>query len=65
MAHILYELFWWPGGIVVGNLIASLMWATPTHLWLHRKLNRHHEAVKQHITQTLEGNKHSDDLHML
>jgi len=43
MKHILYEIFGWPGGIVVGNLLASALWAIPTFLHLHRKLNRHHQ----------------------
>lgn len=48
MLHILYQLFYWPGGIVVGNLIASFLWATPTFIHMHRKLNRH-EALTLHL----------------
>lgn len=39
---ILKELFSWPNGIVVGNLIASALWATPALLHLHRKIDRNH-----------------------
>lgn len=42
MKHILYEMFGWPQGIVVGNLIASALWAAPALVHLHRKLNKHH-----------------------
>jgi hypothetical protein len=27
---------------VIGNLVASLLWALPALIHLHRKLNRHH-----------------------
>lgn len=39
---IIETLFRWPTGIVVGNLIASAMWATPALLHLHRKINKNH-----------------------
>jgi hypothetical protein len=42
MGHVLWELFYWPGGIVVGNLIASALWAGPALVHLHVKLNRQH-----------------------
>ena len=47
MGHIFHELFSWPNGIVVGNLIASALWATPALIHLHRKLDRHHELLKE------------------
>lgn len=52
-AHVLWEMFRWPAGIVVGNLIASLLWAAPALLHLHRKLDRHHaerlaQAARHH-----------------
>ena len=47
MASILITLFAWPNGIVVGNLIASILWAAPALLHLHRKLDRHH---REHLT---------------
>lgn len=45
MGHVLWQLFNWPNGIVVGNLIASLLWAAPAFIHLHRKLNRHHRET--------------------
>lgn len=42
MISFLRTLFAWPDGIVVGNLIASALWATPAMWHLHRKINRHH-----------------------
>lgn len=42
MWHIVTTMFSWPNGIVVGNLLASLLWAAPALLHLHRKLDRHH-----------------------
>lgn len=40
VGHILWELFDWPSGIVVGNLIASFMWAAPTLIHLQRRINK-------------------------
>jgi len=37
--HILWQMFDWPGGNVLGNLIASVMWAVPTWLLILRKLH--------------------------
>lgn len=48
VGHILYEMFSWPQGIVVGNLIASVLWATPALIHLHRKLDRHHREQMRH-----------------
>lgn len=44
MITIVRTLFSWPNGIVVGNLIASALWAVPALLHLDRKLERHHRA---------------------
>jgi hypothetical protein len=44
--HVLGELFGWPDGIVVGNLIASALWAAPALWHLHRKINRNHRELK-------------------
>lgn len=42
MIHILSEMFGWPSGNVLGNLIASAIWAAPALWHLHAKLNRQH-----------------------
>jgi hypothetical protein len=42
IASFLDTLFHWPDGIVVGNLIASALWAVPAFLHLDRKMKRHH-----------------------
>jgi hypothetical protein len=42
MIHLLAVLFGWPNGIVLGNLIASALWAAPALFHLHRKISRHH-----------------------
>jgi hypothetical protein len=47
IAHIASTLFGWPNGIVLGNLLASALWATPALIHLHRKLDRHHRAIRQ------------------
>jgi len=48
VTHVLGEMFAWPNGIVLGNLIASALWAAPALIHLHRKLDRHHRAIIQH-----------------
>lgn len=48
MLRVLWEMFRWPDGIVLGNLIASALWAAPALLHLHRKLDANHaERVTQ------------------
>lgn len=52
---ILGVLFAWPDGIVVGNLIASAMWAAPAMLHLHRRIaagERHAAASRQIAADT-------------
>jgi hypothetical protein len=51
VAAILRTLFAWPGGIVVGNLIASVMWAAPALTHLHIKMNRHHREQGARISE--------------
>lgn len=43
--HFLVTLFRYPDGIVFGNLLASVIWATPTMFTLHKKLDKHHKKV--------------------
>lgn len=50
-------LFHWPDGIVVGNLIASAIWATPTVLHLRKKMNQNHEELKQKMREHHEAMK--------
>jgi hypothetical protein len=45
MIHILYEIFDWPSGIIVGNLLASLVWSSVFE-W---RLRVHHKKIKLHI----------------
>jgi hypothetical protein len=47
--HVIGELFSWPDGIVVGNLIASALWAGPALLHLDRRMRKRHEQLKTHI----------------
>jgi hypothetical protein len=46
-------LFGWPNGIVLGNLLASLIWAVPALIHLHVKLNRHHNEILARKGKTL------------
>ena len=56
VGHFFWILFAWPQGIVVGNLIASVIWATPAFIHLHRRLGRQHaerlaQAARHHHEQ--------------
>lgn len=58
MTRILWEMFNWPAGNVLGNLLASAIWATPALIHLHRKINRHHrEAMTQNHPARTKENK--------
>lgn len=45
MIHILWVMFNWPSGIVVGNLIASVLWASIFE-W---RLKVHHHRIRDSI----------------
>lgn len=47
---LLVILFAWPAGIVVGNLIANLVWLPVQWVGLHLKLASHHGAIHDHLT---------------
>jgi hypothetical protein len=61
MISILKTLFDWPAGIVVGNLLASAMWATPALIHLHRKLDRHHKEHMDALKKGLGNDRVSED----
>ena len=42
---LLIILFGWPAGIVVGNLLANLVWLPVQWVGLHLKLAAHHNAL--------------------
>lgn len=43
--HILWQVFNWPAGIIVGNLLASVVWSSLFE-W---RLTRHHRKSRQHV----------------
>jgi hypothetical protein len=61
MIHILSVLFSWPDGIVVGNLIASALWAVPAVAHLDRLAKRHHrehmELLRRHRAADSQGHE--------
>jgi hypothetical protein len=44
--HVFLTLLAWPDGIILGNLLASLIWGLPAILHLDRLARRHH---KEHM----------------
>lgn len=53
IGHILWELLYWPGGIVVGNLIANVIWESPRLGLMEWRLRKHHgnTAKKEDVEQ--------------
>lgn len=53
--HILWEMFYWPGGNVLGNLIASAFTGAIVYVKLHFKLKEQHRAQMEKLdTQHVE-----------
>jgi hypothetical protein len=49
MWHVIIEILGWPNGIIVGNLMASVIWSSVFE-W---RLRVHHKRTKDHITHEL------------
>lgn len=49
LTYILVTLFSWPGGIVLGNVLANLFWMPLQWLWLRFKLAAHHGAIHERL----------------
>lgn len=49
MTTFLLTLFAWPQGIVVGNLIASFIWAAPAFIHLHWRHSLRARALQAEI----------------
>lgn len=48
---VLWQLFSWPNGVLVGNLLASIVWQ-PAFFWhLYRKMNQHHDEVVAKLSE--------------
>lgn len=50
VGHVLWQLLGWPYGIILGNLLASVVWSALFE-W---RLRSHHARIHKHI----EGLKH-------
>lgn len=49
IGHISWELFYWPGGIVLGNLLANIIWESPRTVILEWRLHKHHDRLMKKI----------------
>lgn len=47
LTSFLLVLFTWPSGIVVGNLIASLMWVPVQYVGVHLRLQAHLDELRE------------------
>ena len=57
VGHILWQMFNWPSGNVLGNLIASLVWAVATGIALRLM----HKRLKNHIDNSLQDQDERTD----
>lgn len=55
MWHTVSYFFSWPTGQIWPNLLASVLWTTPTLLHLHRKINRIHKRMGALIDRPVEN----------
>lgn len=49
LTYVLLVLFGWPGGIVLGNLLANIFWLPVQWAGLHLKMAAHHAAVHSRL----------------
>lgn len=61
MEEIIKTLFSWPNGIVLGNLIASAMWALPTIVHLDRLARKHHRQHMERIERHFNAVRNQDE----
>lgn len=52
MSTLLATLFAWPQGIVVGNLLANIIWGLPAWCIILWRMERHH---RQHMDELRKG----------
>jgi hypothetical protein len=57
LGHFLWILFQWPQGIVVGNLLANIIWEWPSqmiHYWrTHHQNKKQTKQLKAHINEVV------------
>jgi hypothetical protein len=58
MMQVIKSWFAFPDGGVWSNLIASFIWAVPTFIHLHKKIDRNHEKIRE-IHEGLERGKYN------
>jgi hypothetical protein len=58
--YIWITLLGWPGGIILGNLLASLIWGLPAILHLDRLAKKHHRQIV-----ALQKMQHSEHMGVL
>ncbi len=47
IGNLLHQMFGWPGGNVIGNLLASLMVWAPAHLHQHLRMRQLETALRE------------------
>ena len=51
IGHILWEIFNWPAGIIVGNLLASVIWSSVFEWRLRKHHKKVHESFREHVKE--------------
>jgi hypothetical protein len=59
IGHVLWQMFSWPGGNVIGNMVASAICSVLVYLKLHLKMNAQHreklEQAERHHRENLSA----------
>lgn len=56
LGHIAWQAFYWPGGALVGNLLASVIWSSVFD-W---RLKHHHKKTISDIKDHINSGGHCD-----
>lgn len=57
IGHVLWQLFYWPAGIVLGNLIASFLWEPMSQIMHSIRMHKHRNDIKAHIDSKMSDVK--------
>lgn len=49
LVHFYHDCFDWPNGVVIGNLLASMLWVPVQWFGIHVRLAAHHAEVHKHL----------------
>lgn len=64
IGHILWQIFYWPGGIIVGNILANIIWEPSRATVARFQLKHQTTSLKAHTDeQTIALHTKLDEHH--